>query len=762
MVAKIERTLCCVTLLGVVFTVTAVVGFAQQPLRTWTSADGKYKTEARFVELNEAGVILEKAGGKRVTVPLSRLSEADRHFVASLKTTVLSETPPPFGTNTTSNEEPPAGEPTSPPELEEEIAARLTAELPTAYRQVREIQAHDGAVENVAFSADGLRLISVSKANECCVWEVATGERVSRLATPFSGTSYTVALSADGKLGALGGSFKQIHLFNADTGKLVRSYDAEAEVSHVSFAKGGEFLIAADAAGGAMRLAIKGDGHTLHQVARGRSEPFTLFAALGPNFLVVGDWNKFSNMYLVAFTAEEGRTLALPKKFIVDVVAGGDQLFFVDAEGGCTLDTVAVKKPGVSRPTPRSAKFDVHFLGNFLAAITPDGDRYLAIEPYDGKGAFGEADFPTAPCRATVTLPVEQRERMVFGPDLLTIALRGDDGKISFWKLDDFPTTREARLARMSREWLLAGQYDKLEALDQWLRANPGVIRHRTAEAQQGLLVFCLGQWTGEVTEHMPRLKSWVEARPQSTLARLALASHYVQLAQHIRGNGFANTVPRAAMQHFEELSKLAFETLEPLLEAGKAPPCAYAIVFLTAMADGWNKEQYSPYVEQLLKLEPTYCRAHQYMVQKLLPRWGGEKGESEQYAARVADRVGGGAGDALYARLAAHVRLFFPAPEFFDYTDFDYDRIQRGLAYEKKESPNDPWAFFEAVLFAHVQADAAPGRQASSDLAALAKKQPLWVYDAGIESPVFDDVTRVYYDRARKWASRLNRGRRN
>lgn len=62
-----------------------LVGSARaQEMRTWTDATGKYKVQAKFVELVEGKVTLERADGKRVVVPLDRLSEADRKYVADL------------------------------------------------------------------------------------------------------------------------------------------------------------------------------------------------------------------------------------------------------------------------------------------------------------------------------------------------------------------------------------------------------------------------------------------------------------------------------------------------------------------------------------------------------------------------------------------------------------------------------------------------------------------------------------------------------
>lgn len=53
---------------------------AQLP-RTWTDASGKYRIRATLVEVVDETVKLKKSDGKTVTVPLEKLSEADRNWL---------------------------------------------------------------------------------------------------------------------------------------------------------------------------------------------------------------------------------------------------------------------------------------------------------------------------------------------------------------------------------------------------------------------------------------------------------------------------------------------------------------------------------------------------------------------------------------------------------------------------------------------------------------------------------------------------------
>jgi hypothetical protein len=50
-------------------------------LRTWTSADGKFKVEAAFVGVVGGNAVLRNEAGKVLRVPLAKLSEADQAFI---------------------------------------------------------------------------------------------------------------------------------------------------------------------------------------------------------------------------------------------------------------------------------------------------------------------------------------------------------------------------------------------------------------------------------------------------------------------------------------------------------------------------------------------------------------------------------------------------------------------------------------------------------------------------------------------------------
>lgn len=53
------------------------------PARTWTDSTGKYSLDADLIAFNERDVVLQKADHQLISVPLDKLSDADRQFLES-------------------------------------------------------------------------------------------------------------------------------------------------------------------------------------------------------------------------------------------------------------------------------------------------------------------------------------------------------------------------------------------------------------------------------------------------------------------------------------------------------------------------------------------------------------------------------------------------------------------------------------------------------------------------------------------------------
>ena len=61
--------------------------------RTWTTANGKYKTTAKYRGMIAGQVRLELESKKVVSVPIDTLSDEDRHYIEERKKEARSTTP---------------------------------------------------------------------------------------------------------------------------------------------------------------------------------------------------------------------------------------------------------------------------------------------------------------------------------------------------------------------------------------------------------------------------------------------------------------------------------------------------------------------------------------------------------------------------------------------------------------------------------------------------------------------------------------------
>ena len=72
-----------ITLAIAILTVLATAASAES--RTWKDNTGKFSIEAELVEVKQESVVLKKANGSTITVPIARLSKVDREYLLALE-----------------------------------------------------------------------------------------------------------------------------------------------------------------------------------------------------------------------------------------------------------------------------------------------------------------------------------------------------------------------------------------------------------------------------------------------------------------------------------------------------------------------------------------------------------------------------------------------------------------------------------------------------------------------------------------------------
>jgi hypothetical protein len=74
------------------------------------------------------------------------------------------------------------------------------------------------------------------------------------------------------------------------------------------------------------------------------------------------------------------------------------------------------------------------------------------------------------------------------------------------------------------------------------------------------------------------------------------------------------------------------------------------------ALGEGWNLAAYDKVFNEAVAFESTYTYFYNNKVMYLLPRWFGQEGDWQKFAAQSADKMGSEAGDILYARIGWRV----------------------------------------------------------------------------------------------------------
>ena len=178
---------------------------------------------------------------------------------------------------------------------------------------------------------------------------------------------------------------------------------------------------------------------------------------------------------------------------------------------------------------------------------------------------------------------------------------------------------------------------------------------------------------------HLARLQRWVDQRPQSITARVALAGAYNLYAWKARGGGYAGEVTDEGWRLFGERTDRAAAIL---VEAFKLPvkdPEWYLDMQAVMQGKGESKSLQTAMFEKAIAFEPDYQYYYRMQAVVLLPQWEGEEGESALFAQNVADRIGGKKGDMMYYEISTVLNCSCDSRN--QPNGMSWPRIKRGYA---------------------------------------------------------------------------------
>jgi hypothetical protein len=182
------------------------------------------------------------------------------------------------------------------------------------------------------------------------------------------------------------------------------------------------------------------------------------------------------------------------------------------------------------------------------------------------------------------------------------------------------------------------------------------------------------------------KISHWESTHPGSLVVALVKGRFHVDLAWKWRGTGFEKTVTPEGRQGFKRELGIARQLLESNPSA-KMYPEYFAVMQIVALGQGWRKDDYFRLFSEAVSMEPDYYRFYFEAAYFLSPRWRGKLGEWEQFAEQQRQKHGaGGAGDALYARIAWSMKDLYK--DLFHETAISWDTMASGFEYLIKEYP--------------------------------------------------------------------------
>jgi Domain of unknown function (DUF4034) len=289
------------------------------------------------------------------------------------------------------------------------------------------------------------------------------------------------------------------------------------------------------------------------------------------------------------------------------------------------------------------------------------------------------------------------------------------------------------------RTALINEKFDDLDRFADLFRREKTRVNGGEWRLRQFYVALDAPQLTDKDTiDHLAHLQKWIDTRPESITARVAMATSLTRWAWVARGSGYANTVTPEGWRLFDERIAKARQVLEGAANMRTMCPQWYSEMMTVGLASSWNDRQVKDIFERGIQFEPDYYYLYDQYANYLLPKWDGKPGDAAKFAKASADRIGGDDGDLIYYHIArAIIRRNEDAnarPR-----DVDWQRIQRGYQVIGSRYGVTRGNENELAFLAYMYRDAAV---AKAQFALIGDNWSKGVWN-----------TKKYFDRARDWA---------
>jgi hypothetical protein len=599
-------------------------------------------------------------------------------------------------------DEPASAQPAEDWQPQVELERLVQATPPLQLKRLWQVKPVGFNAAGIAISADGQRLLTFGS-QHCHFWDAQTGRIVGRLRQDPGSQIKCGALSEHGDFAIIGlKSGGAIVL--ADTGEIVFRHTApQGAVTDVAISRDGEWVAIGESQNVFHRYPLRGgQGNTIRVLDSPprRADECGAISPSGRAWLHTNRETK--DAVSVNFVGEgkvgfklsgfpDARTVAVTDRFAAGIEFNGR---IVLANNNATTAFPLVFAP-------------------FRAcqAALADNEEELRSVTHNGWLDFRLLRYPKFPMLAKFNRDQESFvSEAAICPTRLRIGTMSDGG-IAVWDCPERPACDGWRFVTTIHKLLRNKQFDRLDSLAKLLQGDPEPFPWdpevpKYVTLQNTVLTYPSAMETSVRGNPAPALDEWLAHNPQSPTARLFQAVVLLRRGWEKRGTGFADTVTDEGWKEFHALVRQAHQTIQPLLAEAEPPPEAFATLFEVAKAESWEGTEFRPYLEQFLERHAAYISPHRAVAEKMLPRWGGGPRDAATYADDVARRLGGEAGEMMYARIALYLFRFHDRTEFWDLTGFDYERVQRALEQRLQARPKESYAASEGLVLAHLRKD--------------------------------------------------------
>jgi len=236
-----------------------------------------------------------------------------------------------------------------------------------------------------------------------------------------------------------------------------------------------------------------------------------------------------------------------------------------------------------------------------------------------------------------------------------------------------------------------AGEFEQLDCIADSSRSNketfPGGM-WKIHAIYSGLEKPPLHATQEDWNTHMQLLQRWVSTSPASITARIAQAKSYVSYGEDARGPGFADTVSDSGWKLLAERTAKAKQILDEASTLSTKDPEWYVAMQEVALHQGWEPVAREALLDRAVKFETAYYYYYRLYANSILPKWGGEEGEVAKFLQKVADQIGGDAGDIVYFRVAGKIVCGCQTDQQLK---LSWPRIQKGFDAVEKRNGASP-----------------------------------------------------------------------